>query len=91
MIADSGGPMFRTYVEPTLSIVLKLLLHMAPTHIDVHQCIGKCLTALITTVGPELQGMYSLTLSFVGSFKFYYLSVSFCLVKLIDMYYSALI
>ncbi|XP_035216852.1 HEAT repeat-containing protein 5B-like isoform X2 [Stegodyphus dumicola] len=56
MIADSGGPMFRTYVEPTLSIVLKLLLHMAPTHIDVHQCIGKCLTALITTVGPELQG-----------------------------------
>lgn len=60
MIADSGGPMFRTYVEPTLSIVLKLLLHMAPTHIDVHQCIGKCLTALITTVGPELQGMHSL-------------------------------
>lgn len=59
MIADSGGPMFRTYVEPTLSIVLKLLLHMAPTHIDVHQCIGKCLTALITTVGPELQGMHS--------------------------------
>ncbi|XP_054715706.1 HEAT repeat-containing protein 5B-like [Uloborus diversus] len=56
MIADSGGPMFRTYVEPTLSIVLKLLLHMAPTHIDVHQCIGKCLTALISTVGPELQG-----------------------------------
>lgn len=56
MIADSGGPMFRSYVEPTLSIVLKLLLHMAPTHIDVHQCIGKCLTALITTVGPELQG-----------------------------------
>ncbi|GFQ67675.1 HEAT repeat-containing protein 5B [Trichonephila clavata] len=56
MIADSGGPMFRSYVEPTLSIVLKLLLHMTPTHIDVHQCIGKCLTALITTVGPELQG-----------------------------------
>ncbi|KAG8183923.1 hypothetical protein JTE90_029028 [Oedothorax gibbosus] len=56
MIADSGGPMYRSYVEPTLSIVLKLLLRMAPTHIDVHQCIGKCLTALITTVGPELQG-----------------------------------
>ncbi|XP_042908893.1 HEAT repeat-containing protein 5B [Parasteatoda tepidariorum] len=56
MIADSGGPMFRSYVEPTLSIILKLLLFMAPTHIDVHQCIGKCLTALITTVGPELQG-----------------------------------
>lgn len=62
MIADSGGPMFRSYVEPTLSIVLKLLLHMAPTHIDVHQCIGKCLTALITTVGPELQGNFSFKL-----------------------------
>lgn len=68
MIADSGGPMFRTYVEPTLSIVLKLLLNMAPTHIDVHQCIGKCLTALITTVGPELQGEV-------------YISISLCLNK----------
>lgn len=56
MIADSGGPMFRAYVEPTLSLFLKLLLNMTPTHIDVHQCIGKCLSALITTVGPELQG-----------------------------------
>jgi hypothetical protein len=48
--------MFRGYVEPTLSLALKLLLNVPQSHVDVHQCIGKVLTALITTVGPELQG-----------------------------------
>ncbi|XP_034252934.1 HEAT repeat-containing protein 5B isoform X2 [Thrips palmi] len=56
LIADSGGPMFRGYVEPTLSLALKLLLNVPQSHVDVHQCIGKVLSALITTVGPELQG-----------------------------------
>lgn len=56
LIADSGGPMFRSYVEPTLSVVVKLLLNLAPTYVDVQQCIGKCLAAMITTLGPELQG-----------------------------------
>lgn len=56
LIADSGGPMFRGYVEPTLSLALKLLLNVPQSYIDVHQCIGKVLSALITTVGPELQG-----------------------------------
>ncbi|XP_049845033.1 HEAT repeat-containing protein 5B isoform X1 [Schistocerca gregaria] len=56
LIADSGGPMFRGYVEPTLSLALKLLLNVPQTYVDVHQCIGKVLSALITTVGPELQG-----------------------------------
>uniref|UniRef100_A0A2R5LHZ4 HEAT repeat-containing protein 5B n=1 Tax=Ornithodoros turicata TaxID=34597 RepID=A0A2R5LHZ4_9ACAR len=56
LIADSGGPMFRSYVEPTLSLALKLLLNMPPSHVDVHQCVGKCLSAVLTTVGPELQG-----------------------------------
>ncbi|XP_049821749.1 HEAT repeat-containing protein 5B isoform X2 [Aethina tumida] len=56
LIADSGGPMFRGYVEPTLSLALKLLLNVPQSHIDVHQCIGKVLSALITTIGPELQG-----------------------------------
>ncbi|XP_075228223.1 HEAT repeat-containing protein 5B isoform X2 [Lycorma delicatula] len=56
LIADSGGPMFRGYVEPTLSLTLKLLLNVPQSHVDVHQCIGKVLSALITTVGPELQG-----------------------------------
>uniref|UniRef100_T1IQK7 HEAT repeat-containing protein 5A n=1 Tax=Strigamia maritima TaxID=126957 RepID=T1IQK7_STRMM len=56
LIADSGGPMFRTYVEPALSLAIKLLLQVPPTNIEVHQCIGKCLSALITAIGPELQG-----------------------------------
>lgn len=57
LIADSGGPMFRGYVEPTLSLALTLLLNVPHSYIDVHQCIGKVLSALITTIGPELQGM----------------------------------
>ncbi|XP_053690583.1 HEAT repeat-containing protein 5B isoform X2 [Sabethes cyaneus] len=56
LIADSGGPMFRGYVEPTLSLSLKLLLSVPQSHVDVHQCIGRVLSALITTMGPELQG-----------------------------------
>ncbi|MCL4124784.1 UNVERIFIED_CONTAM: hypothetical protein GTU68_043849 [Idotea baltica] len=56
LIADSGGPMFRSYVEPSLSLMLELLLTVPPHSVEVHQCIGKCLQALITTVGPELQG-----------------------------------
>ena len=56
LIADSGGPMFRSYVEPSLSLVLQLLLSVPPSSVDVHQCLGKCLAALITTIGPELQG-----------------------------------
>ncbi|XP_072169312.1 HEAT repeat-containing protein 5B-like [Diadema setosum] len=56
LIADSGGPMFRSYVEPTLSLVLTLLLSVPPSTVEVHQCLGRCLAALITTVGPELQG-----------------------------------
>ena len=55
LIADSGGPMFRSYVEPTLSHCLKLLLLVPMSYCDVHQCIGKCLSAMITTIGPELQ------------------------------------
>lgn len=56
LIADSGGPMFRGYVEPALSMSLKLFLVVPQSHVDVHQCIGRVLSALIITVGPELQG-----------------------------------
>ncbi|XP_052870184.1 HEAT repeat-containing protein 5B isoform X2 [Anopheles cruzii] len=56
LIADSGGPMFRGYVEPTLSLALKLLLTVPQSYVDVHQCVGRVLSALITTIGPELQG-----------------------------------
>ena len=59
MIADSGGPMFRSYVEPALCLLLDLLL--ASPSCEVQYCIGKCLQALITTIGPELQGTDSAT------------------------------
>ena len=55
LIADSGGPMFRNYVEPTLTLMLSLLVSTPTTSVEVHQCLGKCLSALITTLGPELQ------------------------------------
>lgn len=58
LIVDSSGPMYRGYVEPTLSLVLTLLLTVPPSHTEVHQCLGRCLGALITTVGPELQGNF---------------------------------
>jgi len=58
LIADSGGPMFRSYVEPTLTLVLQLMFTVPPANVDVHQCLGKCLAALITTIGPELQGTH---------------------------------
>lgn len=48
--------MFRGYIEPSLSLALKLLLIVPHYHADVHQCIGKLISALITTIGPELQG-----------------------------------
>ncbi|XP_053201898.1 HEAT repeat-containing protein 5B-like [Panonychus citri] len=47
--------MFRTYIEPTLTHSIKLLIQVPYHHCDVHQCIGKLLSAVITTVGPELQ------------------------------------
>lgn len=59
LIANSGGPMFRGYIEPSLSLALKLLLIVPHYHADVHQCIGKLISALITTIGPELQGNYN--------------------------------
>lgn len=55
LIADSGGPLFRNHVEPTLSLILSLLLHTPFAHTEIHRCLGKCLSALITTLGPELQ------------------------------------
>ncbi len=55
LIADSGGPMFRSYVEPTLTLMLILLAATPSSNIEVYQCLGKCLSALITTLGPELQ------------------------------------
>ncbi|VDM97337.1 unnamed protein product [Thelazia callipaeda] len=55
LIADTGGGMFRGYVEPSLSLCLKLLLDTPSANGDVLQCTGKLVSALINTMGPELQ------------------------------------
>lgn len=47
--------MFRNYVESSLTLMLHLLVTTPPSLVEVHQCLGKCLSSLITTLGPELQ------------------------------------
>ena len=47
--------MFRNYVESTLNLMLRLLMTTSSSCLTVYQCLGKCLSALITTLGPELQ------------------------------------
>ncbi|NXX85392.1 HTR5A protein, partial [Urocolius indicus] len=56
LIVDLAGPLYHVHVEPTLSLILMLLLTMPPAYTEVHQSLGRCLNALITTLGPELQG-----------------------------------
>ncbi|CAB3397442.1 unnamed protein product [Caenorhabditis bovis] len=54
LIAETGGGMFRGFVEVVLSMCLKLLISTPTFVVDVIQGISKLLTALITCVGPEL-------------------------------------
>lgn len=63
LIVDLAGPLYHVHVEPTLSLVLMLLLTVPPAYAEVHQSLGRCLNALITTLGPELQGMQCTTVS----------------------------
>ncbi|CAH8529433.1 unnamed protein product [Dicrocoelium dendriticum] len=56
LVADSGGPMFREYVSPSLDLVFQLLLRSASTAIDIQRSLGRLLSTLITTIGPELHG-----------------------------------
>ncbi|XP_063832708.1 HEAT repeat-containing protein 5B-like [Ostrinia nubilalis] len=55
VLADASGPMFRSHVESTLHLALKLLFSAPPYLEDLHRSIGRLLSALITVVGPELQ------------------------------------
>uniref|UniRef100_A0A0X3P7M8 HEAT repeat-containing protein 5B n=1 Tax=Schistocephalus solidus TaxID=70667 RepID=A0A0X3P7M8_SCHSO len=55
LTAESGGPMFREFVQPSLNLVLRLLLKVSFTATEVHVSLAKLLGALITTLGPELQ------------------------------------
>ena len=58
LIADCGGPMFRSFVDQALYTAINLLLQTPSSLTQVHQCLGKCFGALITAIGPELQGIY---------------------------------
>ena len=51
--------MFRGYVTSTLDLVGELLLTESLDKVEVHQCLGNLLTALITSLGPDLQVMWS--------------------------------
>ena len=48
--------------------MLRLLLTVPATQLDVVSCLGRVLSALITAVGPELQASYSFveTLEIIG-------------------------
>lgn len=50
LIADTGGGMFRGYVEPSLSLCLKLLLDTPLANVDVMQCTGKFVSFKFYTV-----------------------------------------
>ncbi|NWW10341.1 HTR5A protein, partial [Oreocharis arfaki] len=56
LVVDLAGPLYHVHMEPTLSLVLMLLLSVPPAYAEVHQSLGRCLNTLITTLGPELQG-----------------------------------
>ncbi|CEF62045.1 Armadillo-like helical domain and Armadillo-type fold domain-containing protein [Strongyloides ratti] len=55
LIANTGSGMFKGYVEPCLSLCLRLLLNVSSHHIDIIRSLGKLTSILITAVGPELQ------------------------------------
>uniref|UniRef100_A0AAY4A7U5 HEAT repeat-containing protein 5A n=1 Tax=Denticeps clupeoides TaxID=299321 RepID=A0AAY4A7U5_9TELE len=53
---DLAGPLSRVHVEPSLSLVLRLLLSTPHTHPELHLSLARCLQQIITTLGPDLQG-----------------------------------
>ncbi|XP_053700963.1 HEAT repeat-containing protein 5A [Synchiropus splendidus] len=56
LVVDLSGSLFRVHVEATLALVLRLLLSVPPTQPEVHYSLGRCLHALVTCLGPDLQG-----------------------------------
>ena len=60
LIAHTGGPMFRDFVEPTLSCVIKLLLSTPPSMVEVLVCLGRLLSGIITSTGAGTTQSYSL-------------------------------
>lgn len=55
LIIDLSGGLYRVHCEPSLALVLRLLLSASPNHPEVHLSLARCLHALITCLGPDLQ------------------------------------
>ncbi|KAF3700710.1 HEAT repeat-containing protein 5A [Channa argus] len=56
LVVDLSSGLCRAHAEPSFTLVIRLLLSAPPTHPDVHHSLGRCLHALITCLGPDLQG-----------------------------------
>nr|XP_046269809.1 HEAT repeat-containing protein 5A isoform X2 [Scatophagus argus] len=56
LVVDLSSGLYRAHAEPSFTLVLRLLLSAPPTHPEVHHSLGRCLHALITCLGPDLQG-----------------------------------
>ncbi|KAM5129642.1 HEAT repeat-containing protein 5A [Mantella aurantiaca] len=56
IIIDSSGPLYYIHIEPTLTLLLTALLTTSPSHSEVHRSLGRCLSALLNILGPDLQG-----------------------------------
>ncbi|MCJ8737086.1 hypothetical protein PDJAM_G00019790 [Pangasius djambal] len=56
MVVDQAGPLYHSHIEASLTLILRLLLTTPHTHVEVQQSLGRCLSALITSLGPDLQG-----------------------------------
>uniref|UniRef100_A0A671MD20 HEAT repeat-containing protein 5A n=1 Tax=Sinocyclocheilus anshuiensis TaxID=1608454 RepID=A0A671MD20_9TELE len=57
MVVDLAGPLYHSHLEASFTLVLRLLLSTPHTHVEVQQSLGRCLNALITSMGPDLQGV----------------------------------
>jgi hypothetical protein len=55
LIIDSGGSMFRNYIEPCVEFIAQSVLSIPNTNRDVFVALGKLLSSIITFMGPELQ------------------------------------
>uniref|UniRef100_A0A8C1H193 HEAT repeat-containing protein 5A n=1 Tax=Cyprinus carpio TaxID=7962 RepID=A0A8C1H193_CYPCA len=56
MVVDLAGPLYHSHLEASFNLVLRLLLSTPHTHVEVQQSLGRCFNALITSMGPDLQG-----------------------------------
>jgi HEAT repeat-containing protein 5 len=55
LIIDSGGSMFRNYIEPCVEFIVQSALSIPYTSRDVYIGLSRLLSSLITFMGPELQ------------------------------------